>query len=103
MWKVLCHLVTFVEETLKVDRQGRLVLPSSLRERLGLKGGGGTVSFRLDGTRLILQPISEDLERLVAEWREMVTGLHAEPFTESGEQSWKWMSLGYARRKLGLC
>lgn len=103
LWNALFHLVILVEETLKVDRQGRLVLPSSLRERLGLKRDGGTVSFRLDGTRLILQPISENLERLVAEWREMVTGLHAEPFTEAAEQGWKWMSLEYARRKLGLC
>jgi len=103
LWKILFHVVMFMEETLRVDKQGRLVLPSRLRERLGLKGDGGTVSFRLDGRRLILQPISEDLERVVAEWREMVAGLRAEPFTEAGEQSWKWMSLEYARRKLGLC
>jgi len=103
LWEALLHVVMFVEERLKVDRQGRLTLPSSLRKRLGLKRDGGTVSFRLDGTRLILQPISEDLERLVAEWQEMVTELHVEPFTEVEEQSWKWMSLEYARRKLGLC
>jgi len=98
----LLHIVIFMEQILKVDKQGRLILPSSLRERLGLRRNGGTVSVRLDGTRVILQPISEDLERTVREWRDMVMALHVEPFTEPAEQSWKWMSLEYARRKLGL-
>ncbi|MBS7623266.1 AbrB/MazE/SpoVT family DNA-binding domain-containing protein [Candidatus Bathyarchaeota archaeon] len=91
-----------MEEKLKVDRQGRLILPSNLRERLGLRKDGGKVSARLDGSRIILEPVSEDVEGAVEEWRNTVTTLHAEPFTEAAEQSWKWMSLEYARRKLGL-
>lgn len=96
-------MVIFVEEKLKVDRQGRLVLPSRLRGRLGLGGKGGTVSVRLDGSRVIIEPILEDVEGKVKEWRETALMLHAEPFTEETEESWKWISLEYARRKLGLC
>lgn len=87
---------------LKVDKQGRLILPSGLRERLGLRATGGIVAVRLDGSRMIVEPISEDLEKTVMEWRNVVTGLRAEPFTESTDSGWKWMSLEYARRKLGL-
>lgn len=91
-----------MEKTVKVDRKGRLILPSPLRERLGLGKGGGTVLVRLDGSRIILEPTSRDLEKRVEEWRDMVMAVHVEPFTEEVEQSWKWMSLEYARRKIGL-
>jgi len=95
-------MVRFMEEKLKVDRQGRLVLPSHLRERLRLGGKGGTVSVRLDGSRIVIEPIMEDLEERVKEWRDMALTLRAEPFTEETEESWKWISLEYAKRKLGL-
>jgi len=95
-------MVRFVEEKLKVDRQGRLVLPSHLRERLRLRGKSGTVSVRLDGSRIVIEPVMEELEERVKEWREMALALHAEPFTEDIEESWKWISLEYAKRKLGL-
>ena len=71
-----------MEHTLRVDKQGRLILPYTLRERLGLKAGGGTLAVRLDGFRIIIEPISEDLEKTVREWRDMVAGLHPEAFTE---------------------
>jgi hypothetical protein len=57
----------------------------------------------LDGSRIVLQPVSEDLEKKVEEWRDMVMALHVEPFAEDAGESWKWMSPEYARRKLGLC
>ena len=44
----------------------------------------------------------EDLEERVKKWREMALALHAEPFTEETEESWKWISLEYAKRKPGL-
>jgi len=56
-------MVVFLEEKLKVERQGRLVLPSQLRERLGLGGKGCAVSVRLDGSnercRLISRSVSK--------------------------------------------
>lgn len=84
-----------------VDRQGRLVLPASIRENLGLTGGG-RVSVRLDGSKVIIEPVFEDLEEGVKMWKESTLRLSVEPFTEDIEDSWKWMSREYARRKLGL-
>jgi len=56
-------MVVFLEEKLKVERQGRLVLPSQLRERLGLGGKGCAVSVRLDGSnercRLVSRSVSK--------------------------------------------
>jgi AbrB family looped-hinge helix DNA binding protein len=94
-------MVNNVEDTVTVDRQGRLVLPSRIREVLGLKEGGH-VSIRLDGSRVILEPTSKDLNEKVQEWTSLALSLKAEAFTEEFKESWKWMSREYARRKLGL-
>lgn len=52
-----------MEETVSVDKRGRLV-PARLRETLGIRDGG-KVSVRLDGTRLIIEPMPTDLEEKV--------------------------------------
>jgi len=101
LWCFLLHVVNIVEETVKVDRQGRLILPSRVRRSLGLRDGG-TVSVRLDGSRVVLEPAFQDLERKVEEWKQTVLRLKTEAFTEPAEESWKWMSREYARSKLGL-
>jgi len=91
-----------MEENVGVDKQGRLVLPANLRETLGIKGGG-QVSIRLDGKRLVLEPIPEDLEEAVSEWAQQPRGRAGEAPAEEAPESWKWMSREYARKKLGLC
>ena len=88
-------------EQIRIDKQGRLVLPASIREHLGLKNGGN-VSVRLDGFRVVIEPVFENLEESVKTWRETTLMLHAKPFTEDVPESWKWMSREYARRKLGI-
>ncbi|MBS7644125.1 AbrB/MazE/SpoVT family DNA-binding domain-containing protein [Candidatus Bathyarchaeota archaeon] len=90
-----------MEDAVTVDKQGRLVLPSHIREVLGLKEGGH-VSIRLDGSRIILEPVSKDLNEKVREWASFALSLKAEAFTEELKEGWKWMSREYARRKLGL-
>jgi AbrB family looped-hinge helix DNA binding protein len=94
-------MVEHVEEKVGVDKQGRLVLPANLRETLGIKDGG-QVSIRLDGTRLVLEPIPEDLEEAVREWAQQPRGRADESPAEEAPESWKWMSREYARKKLGL-
>ncbi|MGQ9469582.1 MAG: AbrB/MazE/SpoVT family DNA-binding domain-containing protein [Nitrososphaerales archaeon] len=90
-----------MEDAVTIDKQGRLVLPSHIREVLGLKEGG-QVSIRLDGSRVILEPISKNLKEKVQEWANLALSLKAEAFAEESKESWKWMSHEYARRKLGL-
>lgn len=90
-----------MEETISVDRQGRMVVPSHLREALGVKDGG-QVSIRLDGPRLILEPVPTDIKERTSQWEDTARGTKAEAFTEEEKDSWKWMTREYARRKLGL-
>jgi hypothetical protein len=49
-------------------------------------------------SQIILEPISKNLKVRVQE----VIGLAVEAFSEEFKESWKWMSLECARRKLGL-
>ncbi|MDJ0270531.1 MAG: AbrB/MazE/SpoVT family DNA-binding domain-containing protein [Aigarchaeota archaeon] len=90
-----------MEDSINIDRQGRLVLPSHIRKLLGLKEGG-RVTIRLDGRRAVLEPEPVDYKERVQEWVNSALALKAEAFTEESEESWKWMSREYARRKLGL-
>ena len=78
-----------------------MVLPSHVREALGLKEGG-QVTIRFDGSRVILEPISKDVKESVREWAVLARSLKAEALSEEDDESWKWMSREYARRKLGL-
>jgi len=94
-------MVNNVEETATIDKQGRLIVPARLREALGVKDGG-EISIRLDGSRLVLEPVSRDVKENVREWADRVRSIKTEAFVEEPDESWKWMSVEYARRKLGL-
>lgn len=94
-------MVEIMDNAVSIDRQGRLVLPSHVREALGLKEGG-QVTIRFDGSRVVLEPVSKNVEEKVEEWVSLARNLRAEAFSEEHDESWKWMSHEYARRKLGL-
>ena len=40
-----------------IDKAGRLVIPRSLRDRIGL-GGGGAVELQLDGAAIRIEPVA---------------------------------------------
>jgi len=94
-------MVKIVENAIKVDEQGRMVLPSRVREAFGIKKGG-QITIRMDGSKVILEPLSMDVEKKVQEWANLSRKLKTEIFAEESNESWKWMSRDYARRKLGL-
>lgn len=94
-------MVNFMEDIVVVDKQGRLVLPSSIRKAFGLKDGG-KLSIKLDASRIILEPYTGELDKKVKEWADLASNFKAEAFTEEVRGSWKWFSREYARRKLGL-
>ncbi len=90
-----------MEQVVRIDKQGRMVIPASIRATLGIVDECKAL-VRLDGRRLIVEVVDEDLERRVAEWKKIALSLHAEAFTEEVEESWRWMSREYAERKLGV-
>lgn len=59
----------------KVDAKGRVTLPKSIRENLGLEAGT-SVEIRQEDDRLVIEPerdpedILRDMERMLAEVRE---------------------------------
>ncbi len=69
-------MVNVVDESVSIDKQGRLVVPAHLRQSLGIKEGGRVMIYQ-DGKKIVLEPINEDVERRVKEWsrkaREMAT------------------------------
>jgi AbrB family looped-hinge helix DNA binding protein len=46
-------MVETVDETLNVDKQGRIVLPAHIRKAIGIERGGKLL-IRFDGSRIIL-------------------------------------------------
>jgi AbrB family looped-hinge helix DNA binding protein len=94
-------MVKIMEETLNVDEQGRVVLPAHIRKAIGIRGRGKLL-VRREGSRIVLEPFSENLSKSVEEWANLARNTKAEIFSEPSKDSWKWMSLEYARRKLGL-
>jgi len=87
-----------MEHTVGVDKQGRIVIPTSIRQALGL-AGAGKAFIRLNGDKIIIELM---MKTLIKGWRKLALNVHAQAFIEKSENSWKWMSREYAERKLGI-
>jgi looped-hinge helix DNA binding domain, AbrB family len=83
----------------KIDKQGRIFMPERIREMVGIEGET-EVLVRVEDGRIVIEPIPGDLEGRVEEWVRAVLSIKIEPSPEVAGGSWKWMSEGYARRKL---
>jgi len=94
-------MVYSVDESVSVDKQGRLVVPAQLRQSLGIKEGG-RVKIYQDGKKIVLEPINEDVERNVKEWSRKAKSMATSMNTEESKPSGKWLSDEYAKKKLGL-
>jgi AbrB family looped-hinge helix DNA binding protein len=85
--------------TLKVDRQGRIVLPIEIRRSLGVARGGSIV-LKKKSNRIFID-VGGDLEESVKQWKERLKSLDVEAKTfEPGES--KWVSEDWARKKMGI-
>ncbi|HEX6752178.1 MAG TPA: AbrB/MazE/SpoVT family DNA-binding domain-containing protein [Solirubrobacterales bacterium] len=67
-----CHIYLLMAEA-RVGKQGRIVIPSQLREELGLSEGD-TLVARVEDDRLIMETRLAALERLRRRFREGAAG-----------------------------
>jgi AbrB family looped-hinge helix DNA binding protein len=51
-----------VEQVLRVDEKGRVLLPKALRKKLGINR---LVKARVEGNRIILEPLADPVELLM--------------------------------------
>ncbi len=89
-----------METTIKVDKQGRAVLPKDIREALGIEGETKMVC-RVVGNKVILEKFSTAvIQKAFAELEEIVPSLELDRVRVEGED--KYVDREYALRKIGL-
>ena len=93
-------MVKIMESILKVDGQGRTVLPKKVRQALGIDGGTELVC-RVVGNRILLEKFSPDsIRKAFGELEELTPSLDLD--TEEFEGEDKYFDREYALRKIGL-
>jgi bifunctional DNA-binding transcriptional regulator/antitoxin component of YhaV-PrlF toxin-antitoxin module len=83
----------------RVDRQGRLVLPIEIRRSLGVVQGGSII-LREKNNRIFID-INGELEKKVDQWKEKLKNMNIEVKALELRES-KWVSEDWMRRKLGI-
>jgi AbrB family looped-hinge helix DNA binding protein len=89
-----------MEATIRVDKQGRTVLPKDVRKAVGIDGEAEIVC-RVVGNRIILEKFSmEAIHKAFAELEEMAPSLELDTVKVEGED--KYIDREYALRKIGV-
>jgi AbrB family looped-hinge helix DNA binding protein len=89
-----------MEATIRVDKQGRTVLPKDVRKAVGIDGEAEIVC-RVVGNRIILEKFSmEAIHKAFAELEEMAPSLELDTVKVEGED--KYVDREYALRKIGV-
>jgi len=89
-----------VELTLRIDKQGRTVLPKEIRQALGINGNTEMVC-RVVGNKIILEKFSpHSIHKAFAELEEIAPSLELDTVKIEGED--KYVDREYALRKIGL-
>ena len=105
LWVVMFHVVIHVEQTefkIKIDKQGRLVIPSRVRKAMGINGESEGV-LRVRGRTIIIEIVNNDIKDSVEKWYEEMKKMKIRAFSSKEETPRsKWMSDAYAKKKLGL-
>ncbi|MEM3070789.1 MAG: AbrB/MazE/SpoVT family DNA-binding domain-containing protein [Candidatus Bathyarchaeia archaeon] len=89
-----------MELTIRVDRQGRAVLPREVRIMLGIDGETELVC-RIVGKRLVLEKFdAASVQRAFAELEDIAPSLELDAVKVEGED--KYFDREYALRKIGV-
>jgi AbrB family looped-hinge helix DNA binding protein len=93
-------MVVNVERIVKVDKQGRMILPKDIRRSLGIEGETEMVC-RVVGNKIILEKFSvEAVHKAFAELEEIAPSLELDTVKVEGED--KYVDREYALRKIGI-
>jgi AbrB family looped-hinge helix DNA binding protein len=83
----------------KVDRQGRVILPEDVRKALGIEGEAEMLCIVV-GNRIILERFSvEAISKAFSELEEIAPSLE---FDRESEEKDKYFDREYALRKIGI-
>jgi len=94
------ELVVKFVELIKVDSQGRIVLPKEVRQALGINGNMELVC-RVVGSKIVLERFSVDvIHRAFEELKEIAPSLDLDTIKVEGED--KQIDRKYAFRKIGI-
>ena len=89
-----------MEAIVRVDKQGRIVLPKDVRRALGIEGEAEIVC-RIVGNRVILERFSvEAVSKAFAELEEIAPSLEFDAEEVEGED--EYVDREYALRKIGV-
>ena len=89
-----------MEAIVKVDKQGRMVLPKDVRKALGIEDEAEVVC-RVIGNKVILERFSiESIQKAFADLEEIAPSLEVDTVEVEGED--KYVDSEYALRKIGL-
>jgi len=92
--------VIIMESILRIDSQGRTVLPKEIRQALGIDENTEMVC-RMVGNKIILEKFSlNSIHKAFAELEETVPSLDLDTVKIEGED--KYIDREYALRKIGL-
>lgn len=95
-------MVNYVAHDLKVDKQGRIIIPADIRKQLNINNDS-LLEISVVANQIIIRKRSNLSHREVDEWSNALLEMDAPPNPSSTEQyTEKWMSESYARNKLGL-
>ncbi len=93
-------MVISVEALIKIDKQGRVVLPKDIRRAIGIDGEAEMVC-RVVGNKVILERFSmESIQRAFADLEEIAPSLELDTVKVKGED--KYVDREYALRKIGI-
>ena len=89
-----------MEGIVKVDKQGRIILPKDVRRAVGIEEGMEMVC-RVVGSRIILEKFSmENIRKAFAELEEIAPSLELDTVKVEGGD--KYVDREYALRKIGV-
>ena len=89
-----------MEAIVKVDKQGRMVLPKDVRKALGIEDEAEVVC-RVIGNKVILERFSiESIQKAFADLEEIAPSLEVDTVEVEGED--KYVDSEYAFRKIGI-